>query len=202
MTAALEAGQIDELSTYETVADYLCTKNKNMEWKAPAPALVDMFCCAMRAENVVLKTDFDAALSQMRADGTLTHLVKTYINNIHHAVIPNPVAMPTFYDAVTIKVGVTGDLPRMDYIRSDGIPAGFNTAVLSEISRRIEKNFMLVQVDSGARAVALSSGEVDVIFWTAVPDDTDLPTANDKPAGMILTTPYFSDNIVHVRLKK
>lgn len=202
MLAALEAGQIAELSTYETVAEYICAENQNLEFKATEPELVDMFCCALRDNDDALKANFDAAITQMKMDGTFTYLVKEYISDINHAEAPPVVHFPTFYDADTIKIGVTGDLPRMDYVRSDGVPAGFNTAVLAEISKRVEKNFVLVQVDSGARAAALASGEVDVIFWAVVPDGNDLPADLDRPEGMNLTAPYFSDTIVHVRRKK
>ncbi len=202
MTAALLAEQVDELSIYETVADYLIMQNQRFERTPGEHVMIDMFCCAMRDDETALKKEFDAAIQQMRQDGTFTKLVKEYINNIHHAVIPNPIEMPTFDGAPTVRIGVTGDLPRMDYIRADGVPAGFNTAVLAEISKRIKKNFLLLQIDSGARAVALLSGTIDVIFWAAVANDLKLmPAEFDRPAGMIFSEPYFSDRIVHVKIK-
>ena len=203
MLAALQAGQIEAFNTYQTVGDYLVTQNQNLEWIPSNRGVVDMFCCAMLEKNVALKDEFDKAIRQMQKDGTLTALVKNYISaHVQEESSPN-VDMPTFYDASLIKIGVTGDLPKMDYVLPDGIPAGFNTAVLAEISRRIGKNFMLVQVDSGARAAALASGEVDVIFWSVMPEGMEgIPTGFDRPAGMIFTEPYFSDEIVYVRLKK
>lgn len=200
LLSALNSGQIDEFSTYETVADYLVLQDNRFERTPGETVMIDRFCCALRDNESDLKNEFDAAIQQMRQDGTFTELVKDYITNIHHAVVPPVTAMPTFEGAPTIKIGVTGDLPRMDYIRSDGVPAGFNTAVLAEISKRIKKNFVLVQIDSGARAVALLSGIVDVIFWAAVADNnTGIPDEFDKPSGMIFTEPYFFDKIVHVR---
>ncbi len=74
--------------------------------------------------------------------------------------------MPVISDAETIKVAITGALPPMDYVAPDGTPAGFNTAVLAEISQRIGKNIELVVVDSIGRATALSSVAVDAVFWT------------------------------------
>lgn len=69
-------------------------------------------------------------------------------------------------DNATVKVAITGSHPPMDYVAADGTPAGFNTAILSEIGKRIGKNIELVQVDSVGRAAALASGTVDVVFWT------------------------------------
>lgn len=203
MLAALQAGQIEAFNTYQTVAEYLVTQNQNFEWIPADNRAVDMFCCAMLEKNVALKAEFDKAIRQMQKDGTLTALVKTYISaHVQEEASPS-IEMPTFYGAPVIKIGVTGDLPKMDYVLPDGIPAGFNTAVLAEISRRIGKNFVLVQVDSGARAAALASGEVDVIFWSVMPEGVKgIPAGFDRPAGMIFTEPYFSDGIVYVRLKK
>ena len=74
--------------------------------------------------------------------------------------------MPVIEGAQTLKVAVTGSLPPMDYVAADGSPAGFNTALLAEISNRIGKNIELVVVDSVGRAAALASGTVDAVFWT------------------------------------
>lgn len=202
MANALQSGQIDQMSTYESVASYILTRNHNVEWEELDPVLTDIFCCAMRKEDAALKKEFDAAILKMANDGTLADLVKTYINESARKETPTIIKMPAFYNDTTVRIGVTGDLPMLDYIRPDGIPAGFNTAVLAEISKLIGRNFVLVQVDSGARAVALASGKVDVIFWAVVPRGTDnLPLDFDKPDGVILTEPYFSDKIVHVKLR-
>lgn len=202
MIAALRSGQIDSMSAYESVAKYLVDGNPEFEYEILSPPLNDIFCCAMREEDFALKKEFDDAISEISADGTLAALVKKYIAEIHFHQTPPRIHMPEFYNDTMIKIGVTGDLPVLDYIRPDGVPAGFNTAMLAEISRRIKKNFILVQIDSGARAAALASGKVDVIFWSVVPEGTQFPPPDfDKPEGVILTEPYFSDKIVHIKLR-
>lgn len=202
MVSALRSRQIDCMSTYESVAKYITVRNNEVEWEELTPELTDVFCCAMREEDAALKKEFDDAISQMAKDGTLTRLVRVYINDFTRNETPKSIRMPEFYNDTMIKVGVTGDLPMLDYIRPDGVPAGFNTAVLAEISQLIGKNFLIVQVDSGARAVALASKKVDVIFWAVAPQDVGtLPIDFDKPEGMILTVPYFADKIVHVKFR-
>ncbi len=202
MLAALQEGQINALSTYQSVSKYLIAQNADFEPVKNIPNVSDAFCCAMRADDAALKKEFDAALLKMTADRTLAKLVKTYITDADYSKTPKAVAMPTIDGAPTVKVAVTGDLPPLDLITADGKPAGFNTAVLSEISQLIGKNFELVQVDSGARAVALTAKEVDVIFWVAVPEtDTLAPPDCDTPEGVILTAPYFTDAIAHVKVK-
>lgn len=202
MTAALKSGQIDMMSTYESVARYLVENDPDFEYEPLSSEFVDIFCCAIREEDAALKKEFDDAILKMTNDGTLSKLVKNYIAEVYFKEQPPIINMPEFYNDTMIKVGVTGDLPMLDYIRPDGIPAGFNTAVLAEISRLIGKNFVLVQVDSGARAVALASKKVDVIFWAVVPQEGGiLPQNFDTPEGVILTKSYFSDKIVHVKIE-
>ena len=203
MLAALESRQIDALSTYKSVAKYLIAQNTDLEPANNIPKVSDSFCCAMRQDETELQKEFDDALLKLTADGTLAKLVKTYITDADYTATPTAVDMPKFDGAPTVKVGVTGDLPPLDLITADDKPTGFNTAVLAAISQLIGKNFELVKIDSGARAIALTSGEIDVIFWVAVPkDDTLAPPNYDTPEGLILTEPYFTDEIAHVKVKK
>ena len=137
----------------------------------------------------------------MQSDGTLDRLTKEYITDISVEKDPPAVELPHFDSADTIKVAVTGDLPPLDYVGADGTPAGFNTAVLAEIGNRMLKNIEIVNIDSGARAAALTSKQVDVIFWAIVPVSEIIPADSDKPKGVILTEPYFKDKIVHMIFK-
>lgn len=209
MTEALKSGQIDEIVTYEVVGKYLVARNWDFDVAVDKAGLSDAFCCAFREKNVALKKEFSDAIDDIIADGTLKNLVKVYIFADSYSEVSTKVEMPIFhhdeYDddyELPIKIGVTGDLPPLDFVAADGKPSGFNTALLAEISRRLKKNFVLVPIDGGARALALTSGQVDVVFWVIVPTYDDVPLDIDKPAGIILTDPYFTDEIVHVRLKK
>ena len=204
MIAALSSGQVDEISTYQSVAKYLIAQSPDFELATERlPKISDSFCCALRKEDTALKKEFDDAILKLQADGKLAELVKTYITDADLSKPLPAVEMPHFDGAPTIKIAVTGDLPPLDLITADGKPTGFNTAMLAAISQLIGKNFEPVNVDSGARAAALTSGQVDVVFWVAVPlDDTLAPPNCDTPEGTILTEPYFSDEIAHVKLKK
>ena len=153
----------------------------------------------MREDDTALKNSFDAAIDAMKADGTLNALIDKYIDKPSEK--PLAAEMPTFDGADTIKIGVTGDLPPLDFVGADGKPAGFNTAVLAEISKRIGKNFKLIQIASAARAVALTSKKVDVVFWVVTPaDDSNRPKNFDTPEGVAVTNAYYQDVVVDVNL--
>ena len=200
MQLALSSEKIKAIQTYGSVANYMIANNSDLVIKElQTVQLVDDFCCAMREQDVDLKKSFDTAIDAMKADGTLDALVDEYIK--HALVIPPSVEMPKIDGAETIKVGITGDLPPLDLVLADGTPAGFNTAVLAEISKRINKNIELVQISSGARAAALTSGQVDVIFWVVVPaDDSQLPKDLDTPEGVAVTEAYYQDKVSYVTL--
>ena len=130
-------------------------------------------------------------------DSLIQNELKAYINR-------DPVAkdLPKFEGAQTIKVGVTGDLPPMDFVASNGKAAGFNIALLTEIANRAQVNIELVQIETGSRAMALSSGKVDAVFWTK---SFTCPVCNEtgaeKVEGTIVTENYFSDYATIITLK-
>lgn len=197
----LESGSIDEISTYQSVADYLMSKNSN--FKIVNDHLMnfsDSFCFAFRKEDGMLKKEFDSAINSLKKDGTLDKLVKTYVTDVK-ADDPPAVELPHDDKFDTIKVAVTGDLPPLDLVLADGKPAGFNTALLAEISTRIHKNIEVLDIDGDARASALTSGRADVIFWAILPVD-DRPKDIDTPEGAVLSEPYFTDKVVHLELAK
>ena len=183
MQMGLSAGNINELSTYRCVSNYTTGQNSALIQVPISFKLSDSFCCAFRQEDSALNKEFDKALEGMIADGTLINLTNKYITNLPVGEEPQSIELPHIDGAPTIKVAVTGDLPPLDLIKADGTPAGFNTAVLAEL--------------------ALTSQVVDVLFWARKPDDnSDLPIDIDRPDGIIFSTPYFSDRIVHLKLSQ
>lgn len=202
MQLALESGQIDMLSTYKNVADYMIQRSDNKEILPSERNLQDSFCFAVREGDTRLKNELNKAIKTMMSDGTLADLSKRYIIDLKDAKEPPAVPITKIEGADTIKVAVTGDLPPFDMVLEDGTPAGFSTAVLAEVSKRINKNIELVSVDSAARASILASKGADVVFWVAVPKNSNLFPANiDQPVGIAVTEPYYHDLITHVGLK-
>ena len=180
MLMALNAGDVDEISIYQAVAEYLThsdtglvqlvTFNENVDENffahfAQEGVLSNDFAFMFMEKNEALRDEFDAALQSI-TDAEMEKLVQDHITAAINGEEISPIQMPVIEGAETIKVAVTGSLPPMDYVAADGSPAGFNTALLAEISQRIGKNIELVVVDSVGRAAALASGTVDAVFWT------------------------------------
>ncbi|MBR0261689.1 MAG: transporter substrate-binding domain-containing protein [Selenomonadaceae bacterium] len=204
MLLGIDSGNVDVISTYKSVADYILANNNKFEivqsdW---IKGLNDNFCFAVRKEDVQLKNELDKVIGEMKSDGSLAKLINDYITKVDNKQTPPAIEIPKFEGAETIKVGVTGDLPPLDYVTADGKAAGFNTALLAEIAKRLNKNIEIVDIESGARAAALNSDQIDVIFWAVIPVGEFMPANIDKPDGIEFSTPYFNDEITHIKLKK
>ena len=94
-------------------------------------------------------------------------------------------------------------IPPVDYINEKGAAAGYNTAVISEIGKRLKKNVEIINIEAGARSASLTSGRADVIFWYRTTEGVEFPkeiAVNDNPVnkvindtteGVILSEPYY-----------
>lgn len=178
MLMALQAGEVNAIQVPYYTGKYLCSANNNLMMRVeyhPEKAteitdwalsiLSDGYSFMMKEENAALLDAFDAQISAMKEDGTLQKLIDEHIIKASDGGEPVAIAFEKF-EGDPIKIAVTGSLPPMDYVAADGTFAGFNTAVLAEIGKRLQRNVELVQVDSVGRALALSEGAVDVVFWT------------------------------------
>ncbi|MBQ4431166.1 MAG: transporter substrate-binding domain-containing protein, partial [Synergistaceae bacterium] len=135
----------------------------------------------------------------MKKDGTLMTLENKYISELGMSE-PEQVKFTEFKGAKTIRVAVTGDLPPIDYIASDGRATGYNTAILSEIGRRLKRNIRIISVDAGGRSAALASERADVVFWYRNTEGMKLPkklkgknirVVDASLEGVILSEPYY-----------
>ena len=179
MVLGLLSNEIISFDIYSCVAKYICAQNDQLVNYVTYDTTSDRsgfvaevldrfsngFSFMMLEGNEALRDEFDKAIADMKADGTLANLVEEHITKVINGEEPQAIVPDQIEGAETITVAVTGCLPPMDYVAPDGTVAGFNTAILAEIGRRIGKNIKYSQVDSGGRAIALSTGSVDVVFW-------------------------------------
>ena len=204
MLMGAESKSVNEISVYDSVGKYIIGKNDKFEVAHPDALmeLKDSFCFAVLKDNKDLKSQLDETLKEIRTDGTLDKLTKEYITDLKQGEEPPAVQFEKFDGADIIKVAVTGDLPPLDLVLSNGQPAGFNTALLAEVGKRLHKNIETIQIDSVARASALTSKKADVVFWAIIPVGNERPSNMDVPSELDLSTPYFVDKIIHLDLKK
>lgn len=195
MIMALKSGKIDRVSIGMMGARYIADRNEDLAVANRQHKAVLGHSIAMLEKDSDVIEAMNVQIRSMIKDGTIDGLKAKYIDQLGTSE-PEPVPLPET-GGKTIRIAVTGDLPPLDLILSDGTPAGFNTAFLAELSKRMNVNFELVSVASSARGLALSSGEVDALFWTRGTYDEDgnpLPFPLDRIDGVSITIPYLLDN--------
>ena len=197
MMMALDAGLIDGACVPELTGKYILARNADLRAGMFEFSNVKEHYYLGFYNNAALRDQVNEALSAMKADGTLYRLQEEYLANLE--TDPAPAQFETFDGAETITVAVTGDLPPMDLIAADGTPAGFNTALLSELGKRLKINISMVNIDSSARTLSLTSGVVDVVFWYLYGENYVVVDRND---GIQLSDPYYHlDNWFYIEKK-
>ena len=197
MLMALDARLIDGACVPEFTAKYLLARNDDLRAGMFEFSNVKESYYMGFYQNAELRDQVNEALADMKADGTIYALEKTYLKDL--SIEPEPVKFETFEGAETIKVAVTGDLPPVDYVAADGTPAGFNTALLSEIGKRLKINIELINIESSARTISLTSGIADVIFWYLYGENY---VVTDMENGIQLSDPYYDlDNWFYIEKK-
>ena len=204
---ALTSGKIDQADIGESTGRYMLSKNPDLEEGVITVVPTNNYGMLLMADNKELCDDISEAIEELEAEGTLAELQKTYIDGYIDGSEPEAIELPVFEDTDdTITIAVSGDLPPMDFIGADGTPAGFNVALISAIAQKLEVNVKLTTVNAGSRAVALTSGKVDVVFWTVSSELKDQGMGNplvdaDMPENTVKTTPYYSEQVMGIVLK-
>ena len=195
MLMALNRGDIVVLETDQNTVRYIASRNDNIVDRPPYlnPNNL-MFSVLLRGEDVELRDQISNSIAEMEEDGTIEEMRQRYIEDVIVGDDPDVVVPQNFPGARTIKVAVTGDRPPMDYVSAGGEPVGFNTALISEIGKRLGINIEFVTVDCGARGIALATGVCDIVFWMEIGDFENWEGADleDQPENTIVTKPYMS----------
>ncbi|MDR2738986.1 MAG: transporter substrate-binding domain-containing protein [Treponema sp.] len=123
----------------------------------------------LRDTDTALLEELNSGVNALKAEGTLDKLYDQYTTNVTADRLASaPAQLPLIEGAQTILVGINGDLPPYDYISADGKPAGFNVALMGELSQVLGKNVQFVTIPSDARFSALLSKNIrrmDLFFW-------------------------------------
>jgi len=202
---ALKKKDIYALDLAKNVAEYIVAQNPDqfVVNGYGSTSNIMAFAMALKSENTALKDELNTAIAALKKDGTLEALEKEYLSDL--TKLPEAKDIPTIEGAETIKVVVTGDMPPFDYVTADGKAAGYNVALLSAISEKINKNIELVYANAGSRYIQLTSGKADVIFWARgekYSETAEFSFANDLPEGMAVTDSYITQEWRDIRVKE
>lgn len=198
MLLDLKAEKIDLLSINAKTAAYIVEHNEDLAMQQ-IPTQHILFSMATLETDTELYDLLNNAIKELKAEGVIDTLAETYLANPQQVV-----ELPVVEGAKTYKVAVTGDMPPIDFVSADGIPTGFNVALLAEISKKAGINIELVVVDAGARASALASGKVDSFFWMISGQCAEHPEFQtvELIEGVKKTEEYITFDVAYVYRKK
>lgn len=162
--AAVLNGKVDACMGPDVTINYYAKRNPKLKVILPEKEVTGTVFMRVRSEDLKLKAELDSAIMIMQGNGVLNALKDKWITNLPTSNEPLPTEISKIEGAKTIYVGVAGDYPPLDYISTDGRPAGFNVATLTEIGKILKINFEFVSIETTARFAALGSRKIDVIF--------------------------------------
>ena len=204
MLTAFDSGRIAAFAVDKYTADYLISRTKQyVKFSYSGVPVYNLkFSMLLREENADFCERLSSVIRDIKSDGTLAAMKKKYIDDCIAGTEPEAVTPEHFDGARTFKIALTGDRPPMDYFSEAGEPVGFNTALVSEIAKRLKMNAEFLSVDSGARAAALSSKMCDAVFWSELGDFNNREgyDKEDMPEHTIITEPYLGCPLVYVTL--
>ncbi len=190
----IKAVKSDEVTAFlmaDFSADYYAKKDKELALLKMKPVETNISMITKKNDTTLLK-EINEAIKTMKADGTMDDLKQKWITEFPIEEEPEIIEIPKIEGADTLRVGVSGDLPPLDYVREDGVPTGFNVALLAEISKKLNKNIELKIVNADSRMAALGKDEIDVFFWQTVPKNDLAQMVSKFSAQSADTEPYIT----------
>jgi len=168
LVTALKTRRVDGMMTTIETSKFLISADDKLNILPDSQKMKGGLAMILRKTDETLLNELNMAIGILKENGTLERLYEQYISGVTvNALAQTPSQLSEIPGAQTILVGINGDLPPYDYISADGRPAGFNVALMSEISRVLEKNIKFVTIPSEARYSALlsSARRMDLFFW-------------------------------------
>lgn len=187
---ALLSGKADGIACPSFVADYYAKRNGSLKVVEAREEIPYQVIMVVRKEDEGIRNELNRAIGTLRESGRMQSLENEWINNLPLSGEPANIGQMNSAGARTLRVGISGDFPPLDYIAADGRPAGFNVALMSEIGTQLDVRFEFVSLESAARFTALASGKIDVIFFHFKSEQTpDLFDFNEDK--WIMTNAYY-----------
>lgn len=201
MIIALESNKIDQIIKLPlSVGKYVARENDDIMVLNGKDFVGNIYLhMGVLKENSSLYNQLNHAINTLSENGTLERLKGEYIESFAESgKEPKAGSIPFTPGLETIRVAVTGDMPPIDYVSADGNPAGFNVALLTEISKILNVNIELVTVNSASRLLALTENRVDVVFCfnEGVLENADTKEKieiSDVPDSVSITDSYFDE---------
>mgnify|MGYP000027256773 CR=1 FL=1 len=154
---ALVTGKVDCVIIDNEPAKIFVEQNDGLKI-LDTPYTVEDYAIAIAKENDELKDQFNAAIAELKADGTLDQLIAYYITKDESA---SPYTSPEgiTYDGKLI-MATNAAFPPYEYYESDQV-VGLDVDIAKAICDKLGKELEVVDMDFDAIITAVQSGKAD-----------------------------------------
>lgn len=196
---ALKSGKVDTLLSMDATATFMAQQDPTL-YAYMDPRLAEMadisLSMVVTAANEALGAQLNEAIAQLKEDGTLALLAGSMLGG-------QPPAVPEATLAgEPLRVGVTGDIPPVDYVDEAGNPAGYNVNLMQQIAAVLGRPVEFTQVNKGAAITALMTNRIDILFWQEQALSEEVSSmVGDLTSAVFLTDPYLEVSITAIELK-
>lgn len=180
---ALLNGNGDAFLTLQPVADFYGNRTEGLN--AQTLSLTAELRMLVTEGNTALLERLNSAITDLQADGSLTALYDTWVTAYAKTGRPEDAedqpVLPSGYET-TLRIGISGSLPLVDYVAADGQASGYTKAFAAALSRKLQANVEFVQILPDAKVSSLLSNKIDAYLWHFL----------DTPANCAVTEVYAS----------
>lgn len=197
---ALRTGKADTILSMDAAASYVAKQDPTLyTYMDPRLEGFNQISLSMLVlkRNEALGKDIDRAIAHLTETGELADMTKRMFSG--DVQEPRSVAEPT---GEKMYVGVTGDIPPIDYVDAAGNPVGFNVSLMTAIGAYLGREVEFVQTNKGGIVIALITGKIDVVFWqeqALAPEIQEM--VGQLSDNLYVTTPYLSLDVTAIELK-
>lgn len=201
MVSSLVKDEIDSIKMPFLSTLYLMSSQTTFTMhRAPNDKIIN-YSFAFLNEDQDLCNQFDQAINVINSNHEIHKLMYENIWCVIEGKQAETAHFSLFPNAPTVRIGVTGDLPPLDFVSKTGQPIGFCTALCAEIGRILKVNIELVLINSKDRGTSLLNKNVDALFYLVTSTDESEPIYNEKTFSdeVITTSPYFNDKLYYLK---
>ena len=183
-------GTGDALFTLGPVAEFYAARSDRLSAEVyDAEAEIAML---VSKEDPSLAERLSGVIRKLKEDGTIDDLYAIWVEGYRDSGRPENADEPPEIPLLavrsdgefpeTVRVGVSGTIPLIDYLIDDGVAGGFTAALWAAIASELEVHVQFVSVLPESKVSALIDGKIDVDFWHFL----------DAPDTCLATEPYLT----------
>jgi len=140
----------------------------------------------IKKENIVLLTEINSAINELKRSGIIDDLKKKWINK-DKSISRSAINIPRNNIKGTLRMGTCANIEPFSFIK-DGQPGGFDIELSKLIGNLIGNNIEIIDMAFEGLIPALQSGKIDFAL-------SNFNITEERRKSINFSTPYLSNNI-------